>query len=148
MLPLDLLPGSWDGSVRLWALDPKLRSFRALFNIPAPGFVNSLQLLTPDSKRKDGAVDPDKWRRRGGLGGMGALASSTSREEEGEGEDDDAAQSGEVAGKETAPTARGRKEAIPPILIVGLGQEPKMGRWMRIKEARNGALVVPLSFVS
>ena len=75
--------GSWDGSIRLWALDPTLRSFAALFAIEAPGFVNSLQLLQP-------------------------------------GED-----------------AR-------PVVVAALGQEPRMGRWMRDREAKNVALAVSL----
>ena len=29
-------------------------------------------------------------------------------------------------------------------LLVGIGQEHRLGRWWRIKEARNGILVLPL----
>ena len=31
-------------------------------------------------------------------------------------------------------------------LIIGVGQEPRMGRWARDKQARNGIIIVPLSF--
>lgn len=75
--------GSWDGSIRLWALDPGLRSFAPLFAIPAPGFVNALQLLQPGENER-------------------------------------------------------------PLVVAALGQEPRMGRWMRDREAKNVALVVAL----
>ena len=29
-------------------------------------------------------------------------------------------------------------------LIIGIGQEHRLGRWWRFKEARNGILVIPL----
>jgi ribosomal RNA-processing protein 9 len=37
--------GSWDGSIRLWALDANLRSFTPAGTIPLQGFVNGLQIL-------------------------------------------------------------------------------------------------------
>jgi len=49
--------GSWEGDIRLWKLDSKLKSFSLLGTIPAPGFINSLQLL---STPKD-AFPPDSW---------------------------------------------------------------------------------------
>jgi len=36
--------GSWDGVIRLWKLNNRSRSFAPLGEIPAPGFVNSLQI--------------------------------------------------------------------------------------------------------
>ncbi|ORY81766.1 WD40-repeat-containing domain protein [Leucosporidium creatinivorum] len=39
--------GSWDGHIRLWFIDPKLRSFTPLTTIPATGFINTLQLILP-----------------------------------------------------------------------------------------------------
>ncbi|KAJ3506935.1 hypothetical protein NMY22_g17089 [Coprinellus aureogranulatus] len=39
--------GSYDGSIRVWKLDPKLKSFSLAGTIPAPGIVNSLQLISP-----------------------------------------------------------------------------------------------------
>lgn len=39
--------GSYDGSIRIWQLDAKLKSFSLAGTIPAPGIVNSLQLLSP-----------------------------------------------------------------------------------------------------
>ncbi|OCH84561.1 WD40 repeat-like protein [Obba rivulosa] len=39
--------GSWDGEIRLWKLDSKLKSFSLIGSVPAPGVVNSLQFITP-----------------------------------------------------------------------------------------------------
>lgn len=39
--------GSYDGSIRIWQLDHKLKSFSLAGTIPAVGIVNSLQLLSP-----------------------------------------------------------------------------------------------------
>ncbi len=39
------LPGSYDGSIRLWNINTGLKSFSPLFDIPAHGFVNALQIL-------------------------------------------------------------------------------------------------------
>jgi ribosomal RNA-processing protein 9 len=38
--------GSWDGHIRLWALDAALRIFKPLQTIPVAGFVNSIQILS------------------------------------------------------------------------------------------------------
>lgn len=51
--------GSWDGSVRLWKLDAKLKSFALLGTIPAPGVVNSIQFCTPAPDFQAGAT----WAR-------------------------------------------------------------------------------------
>ncbi|KAF7298181.1 WD-REPEATS-REGION domain-containing protein [Mycena chlorophos] len=45
--------GSWDGDVRIWKLDPKLKSFTLVGTVSAPGVVNSLQFITPS---KDSAA--------------------------------------------------------------------------------------------
>jgi len=43
--------GSWDGAIRLWKLDSKLRSFSQVGTIPALGVVNSLQFISvPESQ--------------------------------------------------------------------------------------------------
>lgn len=53
--------GSWDGSIRIWQLDAKLKSFSLAGTIPAIGVVNSLQLLSPPNdfaKRASWVSDP------------------------------------------------------------------------------------------
>lgn len=39
--------GSWDGEIRFWKLDSKLKSFSLVGSIPALGVVNALQFITP-----------------------------------------------------------------------------------------------------
>lgn len=84
--------GSWDGDVRFWKLDQKLRSFSLVGSIPAPGVVNSLQLLVLPK----GALDDASWRE-----------------------------------KEQQPTKK--SPVHPALLVVGLGQEHRLGRWLSVK---------------
>ena len=39
-------PGSWDGQIKLWKLDQKLKSFSLVGCMDAPGVINSIQLLS------------------------------------------------------------------------------------------------------
>ncbi|KAL0065847.1 pre-rRNA processing protein [Marasmius tenuissimus] len=39
--------GSWDNTIRLWKLDPKLKSFSLISTLPASGVINCLQFVTP-----------------------------------------------------------------------------------------------------
>ncbi|WFD24828.1 pre-rRNA processing protein [Malassezia equina] len=131
--------GSWDGVVRVWGLDEGLRSFRLLFELPAPGVVNSLQLLTPEVEHMDDyPVVPALWRRRGGLDAPLAPSASAS--------------TGSAAPKRTRRAGLtkadgrvlGHKESIAPLLLVALAPEPKADRWLRAAAPATGALVVPL----
>ncbi|KAG8791182.1 pre-rRNA processing protein [Ceratobasidium sp. 428] len=105
--------GSYDSTIRLWKLDEKSRSFSALSTIPAPGFINSLQLLTPP---RDSTLT-HSWE---------TTPTQTT-------------QNPDVNG--TPPISRARDELV---LIAGLGQEPRLGRWMRVHGTgeKNAALVV------
>lgn len=49
------MAGSWDGQIRLWAVNPNLRSFApaSISSIPINGFVNSMQFISLDS----GSID-------------------------------------------------------------------------------------------
>ena len=38
--------GSWDGKIKIWKLDPKLKSFSLVGSIPALGVVNTLQFIS------------------------------------------------------------------------------------------------------
>lgn len=90
--------GSWDGEVRLWKIDDRLRSFSQIATIPALGFVNSVQLIAPSLKPRTGR----------------------------DAEDD------------------AREQTL--VVVAGVAKEPRLGRWMRVKEGREGAVVavVPL----
>lgn len=142
--------GSWDGSIRVWRLAPSLRSFRLLFDIPAAGVVNSLQLALPPAstlsldERTSSAVDPALWKRSTRLhADDDRLKMQDDKQDEHEEDEED-----EEEGSTQPPAAAtmGSKDSVPPILVAALGQEHKFGRWMQIKDARNVALVVPFSF--
>lgn len=90
--------GSWDGSIRLWKIDERVRSFSLLTTIPAPGYINSLQLISPSLR----SSEPQSQRQ--------------------------------ANGKEAKPTKS-------LVVIAAVAKEPRLGRWMRIKGGKEGALV-------
>ncbi|KAK8847644.1 hypothetical protein IAR55_005503 [Kwoniella newhampshirensis] len=98
--------GSYDGQIRLWALDPSLKSFAPCsVTIPVRGFVNSLQILSLPS----GTISHESL--------------ALDRDEE----------------KTETPVAK-----TELVLVATVAQEPRLGRWMRDKEAKNGVLVAKL----
>ena len=106
-------PGSWDGHIRLWKVDPKIKNFSPIGSIPVPGVINSLQVVSPP---KGSLTDASwVWRRAG----------------------------------EDAPridSGPSMKKSGPVLLVAGVGQEPRLGRWVTVKGdgARNCALVMAL----
>ncbi|KAJ6624697.1 WD40-repeat-containing domain protein [Mycena sp. CBHHK59/15] len=97
--------GSWEGDIRIWKLDAKLKSFALVGTVPAPGVVNSLQFLSPPKEFFAEA----EW-----------------------------AQPRESTAK--------RKIDGGALLVAGLGQEHRLGRWLSLKEGVvNGAIVVAFS---
>ncbi|CAE6499273.1 unnamed protein product [Rhizoctonia solani] len=110
--------GSWDGVVRLWKVDIKARSFSALGEIPALGFVNSLQLVVPP---RDTALT-HTW---------GNTSESVTTV------------NGDSEGTPKFPPGRTRDEVL---LVAAVAQEPRLGRWSRIhgNGEKNSALLVAL----
>ncbi|KAF8463760.1 WD40-repeat-containing domain protein [Gautieria morchelliformis] len=104
--------GSWDGRIRLWKLEPSLRSFSPVGSLDAPGLVNSLQLI---AMPKAWASDKE-W-------------SADTRK----------------TSKDTTNTDA-TNGVSPPILTNGVGKEPRLGRWIRLKEDGivNSALIFAL----
>jgi len=101
--------GSWEGDIRIWKLDPKLKHFSLVGKVPAPGVINSLQLLTVAK----GFIKEATW-------------------------------AGEMVRSGDALIRQPKALAVAPFLLVaGIGQEPKLGRWIKVKEggAKNGTLV-------
>ncbi|KAL5639837.1 hypothetical protein ACGC1H_006421 [Rhizoctonia solani] len=110
--------GSWDGAVRLWKVDIKARSFSALVEIPALGFVNSLQLVVPP---RDTALT-HTW------GNTPDSASTLN---------------GDSEGAPKFPPGRTRDEVL---LVAAVAQESRLGRWSRLRGngEKNSALLVAL----
>ncbi|KIY49676.1 WD40 repeat-like protein [Fistulina hepatica ATCC 64428] len=91
--------GSWDGQVRLWKLDDKLKSFRMIAQLPVAGVINSLQFIMPPRSFFESCT----WTQR---------------------------------------TSFSKQGAQPILLVVGIGQEHRLGRWVQAKEGvHNGAVV-------
>jgi len=105
--------GSWDGHIRLWKVDPKIKSFSAMGSFPASGVINSLQLISP----RKGSLDEASWAWLHARAEAGRVASAPSMRKSG-----------------------------PILLVAGVGQEPRLGRWVTVKGdgARNCALVMAL----
>ncbi|OWZ28388.1 ribosomal RNA-processing protein 9 [Cryptococcus neoformans AD2-60a] len=95
--------GSWDGQIRLWALNQELKSFSYVdVEIPAKGFVNSLQLSSLPYETISHASLPESGEKE---------------------------------------STKAKSEIL---LVAAVGQEPRLGRWMRDKLAKNGVLVARL----
>lgn len=131
--------GSWDGTVRVWALARDLKSFKLLLTIPAKGFVNSLQLIVPSA----GQVDFSRFRS-----GAPAAAAVTNGAN---GHDGD----GVVNGDAAAPLAKAEDEhtteepdaKLGLLLVATTAQEPRLGRWLKLARAdgvRNGVVLAHL----
>ncbi|KAG8216000.1 WD40-repeat-containing domain protein [Butyriboletus roseoflavus] len=102
--------GSWDGTIRLWKLDSKLKSFSLVGTVSAPGVVNSLQLIPApkgflDSASWTGSPDPDLIAKTGTGTPVPNGKSSMVK----------------ITGIETL------------LLVAGLGQEHRLGRWLTVK---------------
>ncbi|WVR04847.1 hypothetical protein IAU60_001859 [Kwoniella sp. DSM 27419] len=97
--------GSYDGHIRLWALDESMKSFSPLQGtIPTTGFVNALQILSFPT----GTITPSSL----------------------------------VSSEETPETVTEGKKAKSEIyLVAAVSQEPRLGRWMTDKSAKNGVVV-------
>lgn len=95
--------GSWDGQIKLWAMNQELKSFSYVdVEIPAKGFVNSLQLSSLPYETISHASLPESGEKE-----------STNAKSE-------------------------------IVLVAAVGQEPRLGRWMRDKLVKNGVLVARL----
>ena len=105
--PYSVSQGSWEGNLRIWKLDSKLKSFSLIGTIPAPGIVNSLQVFTPPKDFFSRATWADSIN------------------------------------DELTNSAHDPNFVRQPVIIVaGLGQEHRFGRWITIKEGvSNGAMV-------
>lgn len=102
--------GSWDGEIRIWKLESKLKSFSLAGAVHAPGVVNSLQLLAVPK----GGLDAASWTGS-------SLAPS----------------------KNTTVKVTGVESLL---LVAGLGQEYRLGRWVSVKEGvTNSAVVIVFS---
>lgn len=106
--------GSWDGQIRLWKVDLKMKSFSPIGSFPVPGVINSLQFVSPGKGSLDGASWA--WMKTG------------------------------ADAPHNPSGGASMKKSGPILLVAGVGQEPRLGRWVTVKEdgARNCAVVMAL----
>lgn len=105
--------GSWEGDIRLWKLDSKLKAFSLIGTIPAAGFVNSLQLISTPKH----AFPPTSWALN---------------------------HDGETMLTKQTQASSTKVNTI--LLVAGVGQEHRLGRWMKLSGdgVVNGTVVVAL----
>ncbi|TEB26796.1 WD40 repeat-like protein [Coprinellus micaceus] len=107
--------GSYDGSVRIWKLDPKLKSFSLAGTIPAPGIVNSLQLLSPPKEFTKHA----SWLTR----------------------DQNQSSNSPPPPQVPSPGPDNSTYSRSLLVVASLAKEHRFGRWLQQKEAKNTANV-------
>ncbi|KAG8985165.1 pre-rRNA processing protein, partial [Tulasnella sp. 427] len=103
--------GSWEGTIRLWKLDDKNRSFSPLSVIPAPGVINSLQMISPPT----GALDAARW--------VSQPAQSSSDSDDHEMDSDDSSSASSLDGQ--PKTVVKPKSQRLCVIVAALGQEPR-----------------------
>ncbi|KAF9266888.1 WD40 repeat-like protein [Marasmius fiardii PR-910] len=110
--------GSWNDQIQLWKLDPKLKSFTQISTLTISGVVNSLQFLTPP---KD-TVENMSW-----------VAPSLGLSQA----DDD---------QQADTVTRSATTLKPVLLVAGIGQEHRLGRWISTKDrgGKNESVVFAL----
>lgn len=114
--------GSADGMIRLWKISPTKRSFSPLLTIPMTGFINSMKFFeAPDVSVSSVPTAADKAENK---------------------EDLSRSQKIMLAEKE-----RQRRKSTKKVLYLaaGVGQEHRLGRWWRVKEARNAVKIIKLA---
>ncbi|KAF9463213.1 Rnu3ip2 protein [Collybia nuda] len=113
-----IVSGSWEGNIRLWKLDSKVKSFSLIGTIPVPGVINSLQLLSP----------PKEFSEKAAWMVPHALTDEKTK-----------------SALNTSSTKTPRAGVLPILLVASIGQEHRLGRWLSIKEGVvNGTIVVAL----
>ncbi|SPO24147.1 related to RRP9 - protein associated with the U3 small nucleolar RNA [Ustilago trichophora] len=135
--------GSWDGRIRVWGLTTheggQVKGFRWLFDLPVQGVINSLQIIQPplSSVRIENhglisttAIQNSLYKRQHGLSTPLDPPSPQQQEE----------------GRPSKPLdiINKTKTNSPPIIIAAIGKEHKFGRWINIKNAKNGSIIIPL----
>lgn len=112
-----------------------MRSFKpaGLHTVSIPGFINSLQMLSLPSQSVDESGFSAPIDATGILGDINVNSTTSSQDRV-----DAEVEAEESTKKKTS------KQSI--LLVAAVGQEPRLGRWMRIKDdVKNGALAVVLN---
>ncbi|KAF5348899.1 hypothetical protein D9756_009857 [Leucocoprinus leucothites] len=141
--------GSWEGQIRLWKLDPKLKSFSLLGNVSIPGVVNSLQLVSPPKSFFTSRPQPTPASTSNPITTITTTAAASLPPASATGATPESGSSWLPHSLLHSLTSSSSTHILlsSPLtfIIAGTGQEHKFGRWLTVKEgAVNGAYVVAL----
>ncbi|KAF5348897.1 hypothetical protein D9756_009855 [Leucocoprinus leucothites] len=141
--------GSWEGQIRLWKLDPKLKLFSLLGNVSIPGVVNSLQLVSPPKSFFTSRPQPTPASTSNPITTTTIAAAASLPPTSATGTTPESGSSWlphPILHSLTSSSLTHVLLSSPPTFIIaGTGQEHKFGWWLTVKEgAVNGAYVVAL----
>lgn len=130
-----VLSGSWDGWIRVWKVSDDKRSLLSLGVIGQPTENAQTNGTTNDEDVGMKGVHEVQETQKFQMGPVKGIINSLALFER---------------RKETVSEFGGKKEGESQGLCVvaGIGKEMRLGRWMRLKEARNGAVVFEVSLKS
>lgn len=110
--------GSWDGQIRIWALDDELRSFEFKASIPAAGFINSICTFSIPSSHQISIQD---WKTR----------AEQSRQAKADRMDV------ELTSVPKPKASASTKSLSDVMLVAAVGREMKLGRWRKPNQEQN-----------
>jgi ribosomal RNA-processing protein 9 len=111
---LTIVVGSWDGVIRLWALNSNFRSFTPanFHSIPLNGFINALHFISLPTT----SIHSSDWQRSGSV---------------------------DIATPDADDSEKKVQAKQSMVLAAAVAQEPRLGRWIRLKDGvRNGAFLI------
>ncbi|OCF33789.1 ribosomal RNA-processing protein 9 [Kwoniella heveanensis BCC8398] len=117
--------GSYDGHIRLWAIEQSMKSFSPLnITIPLEGFINAIQFLS----------FPTNTISSSSFSSSSSSSDGSDKDQHKENDEDQSLKAGKSK-------SSGKGEIY---LVAAAGQEPRLGRWMNNKKAKNGVVVARL----
>ncbi|KAI8815812.1 WD40-repeat-containing domain protein [Fimicolochytrium jonesii] len=121
--------GSGDGYIRLWKVADSKRRFNLIAAIPMAGFINSLTFLEAPSLPTNPVSSTTDTSNP-----TSSTTTPTTRL--------DRARAALASGALSSRSSASQKDTL--YLVVGVGQEHRLGRWWRYKGVRNAVKVVTL----
>ena len=104
--------------MRVWKLDLKLKSFSLAGTVPIPGVVNSLQFISAPKHFTENTSWATPKPRHSAIGPPSAPITC----------------SNPAAMADLATKNKPSVSKVPPVLVVvGVGQEHRLGRWLTLK---------------
>lgn len=139
-----IFSGSWDGQIKVWKLSADLRSFDLLGTVTIPGF-NRSEKENADSEKPDLEVD---GKQNGNLQNVTPVSNKDvkSRKKYKKNKHDGNAGLGVI--NRICVAESGTKGHETYAVVAAVSKEIKNGRWIKIKNGKNGLLTFRLDRVS